>query len=123
MGGIRPFVDSDIPQVAHLHETVFRPASLVSRHGPDPYRDYFTRVFLENPSRDPSLPSLVYEEDDGRIVGFLGVVPRRMMMNRRALQAAISSQFVVDPNSHTAVAAVQLANTFLDGPQDLSISD
>jgi Acetyltransferase (GNAT) domain len=123
MGHIRAFVDSDIPQVARLHGVVFRTTDRTDREGPDPYDAYFRRVFLDNPSRVDALPSLVYQDDDGRVVGFLGVVPRRMSMGGQQLQAALSSQFVVDPKSRSALVAVQLAKTFLDGPQDLSISD
>jgi hypothetical protein len=69
------------------------------------------------------LPSLVCEADDGRVVGFLGVVPRRMSMNGQLLRAAISSQFVVDPASRTGLVVARLAKAFVDGPQDLSIAD
>lgn len=123
MGHIRSFVEKDIPQVARLHRTVFGPGGRNGRAGPDAYQAYFTRVFLDNPSRDPMLPSLVYQEDDGSIVGFVGVVPRRMSMNGQPLQAAISSQFVVYPASRTSLVAVRLLKAFLEGPQDLSIAD
>jgi hypothetical protein len=123
MGHIRAFVEGDIPRAARLHRTVFRTADRADAVGLDSYHAYFTRVFLDNPSRDSALPSLVYEDDDERIVGFLGVVPRRMTMNGRRYQAAISSQFVVDPATHVGLVAVRLARAFLEGPQDLSISD
>ena len=119
MSRIREFVAADIPQVAHLHEIVFKPEIRTVPAGLDIYRAYFTHVFLENPSREASLPSLVYEDDDGQIAGFMGVVPRRMSMNGRQFQAAISSQFVVDPARPNALVAIQLAQTFLGGPQDL----
>jgi hypothetical protein len=121
-GEVRPFTEKDIPQVARLHRSVFRPARRDSARL-DAYHAYFTRVFLHNPSRLASLPSLVYQEDDGRIAGFLGVVPRRMTMKGQRLQAAISSQFVVDASSHVGLVALRLVKTFLEGPQDLSISD
>ena len=104
MGHIRAFVDADIPQVSRLHGVVFRTGDRTDREGRDPYHAYFKRVFLDNPSRDDALPSLVYQEDDGRVVGFLGVVPRRMSMGGQQLQAAISSQFIVDPRSRSALA-------------------
>lgn len=121
-GEIRPFVEADIPQVARLHRSVFRPARRDSA-GLDAYHAYFTRVFLHNPSWIAALRSLVYQEDDGRITGFLGIVPRQMTMNGQRLQAAISSQFVADPSSRVGFVAVRLAKAFLEGPQDLSISD
>lgn len=121
-GEVRPFVETDIPQVARLHRSVFRPARPDSA-GLDAYRAYFTRVFLDGPSWRAPLPSLVYQEYDGRIAGFLGIVPRQMTMNGQRLQAAISSQFVADSSSRVGFVAVRLVKAFLEGPQDLSIAD
>jgi hypothetical protein len=120
MGHIRPFVEEDLAPVAQLHQKVFHTSSSGRA---ETYDAYFRRVFVDGPSRDEALPSLVYEERDGRIAGFLGVVPRRMSLNGQPVLAAVSSQFVVEPHQHTALVAVQLARTFLNGPQDLSISD
>src|SRR5207245_3281262 len=122
MGHVRPFVEADISQVSRLHERVYRTGNRGARNGHDPYREYFIGVFLEGPSRDPALPSIVYEEA-GRVVGFLGVVARRMSMNGQRFQGAIASQWMVDPSTSTAAVAIQLAKTFLDGPQDVSITD
>lgn len=123
MGNTRTFVAEDIPQVARLHQQVFKTQGRDGLSWLDAYRDYFTDVFLESPSSDPSLPSLVFEEDDGSIVGFLGVVPRHMTMDGRRFRAAISSQFIVAPATRSGLVAVRLARAFLEGPQDLSISD
>jgi hypothetical protein len=123
MGLVRHFADADIPAVARLHETVFKTGVRAASAGRDRYHAYFRDVFLNSPSQDPALSSLVYQESDGAISGFLGVVPRRLTMNRRAFQAAISSQFVVDPSSRVPLVAVALVKAFLEGPQDLSISD
>ncbi len=122
-GDVRPFAERDIPAVARLHHATFTPSASNDGASLDRYRAYFTRVFLHNPSRSAALPSLVYEGPDGRVIGFLGVAPRRMMLNGQPVQAAISTQFVVDPSAHAGFVAVRLAKTFLDGPQDLSISD
>jgi len=122
MAAIRAFTASDIPGAAALHREVFKTGA-DGAAALDGYRAYFTRVFLENPSSDPSLPSLVHEDRDGRIVGFLGVVPRRMTIDGRRVLAAVSSQFVVAPSVHAGLVALRLASAFLEGPQDLSISD
>jgi len=71
VSAIRPFVEADIPQVTHLHRTVW-PGN---PDGPNSFHDYFKGVFLDNPASDRSLPSLVYQENDGRIVGFDQVLP------------------------------------------------
>jgi hypothetical protein len=115
---VRQFVEADLPQVAQVHRAAFRlgdESRLVE------YGKYFTRVFLESAER--GISSLVYQEHDGRIAGFVGIVPRRVMMGGRRYQAAISSQFVVDPASHVGLVALRLAKAYLDGPQDLSIAD
>jgi hypothetical protein len=122
MAGIRAFTASDIPGAAALHREVFKTASGAAG-ALDGYHAYFTRVFLENPSCDPALPSLVYADRDGHIAGFLGVVPRQMTINGRRIMAAISSQFIVAPSAHAGLVALRLAGAFLNGPQDLSISD
>ena len=120
MSAIRPFIEDDIPQVARLHRRVW-PGNL---DGLDSFHDYFKHVFLENPASDGSLPSLVSREDDGRIVGFIGIVPRRLAIDVRHFQAAVSSQFIVDPACrHVGLVALRLAKAFLSGPQDLSIAD
>lgn len=121
MGQVRAFASQDIPQVAELHRTVFGSRGPAA---PDPeaYPRYFSSVFLENPWRDERVPSRVYEEGNGRISGFLGVMPRRMSMDGRPLLAAICSQFVVHPDRRGLVG-LQLLKAVFEGPQDVSISD
>ena len=125
MGYVRPFAEADIPLVARLHQAVFERGHRVLRAGKrrEAHDAYFRDVFLRGPSQDPALPSLVYQEDNGRIAGFLGVMPRRVTMNGHQFRAAISSQFIAAPESRVAMVAVRLAKAFLEGPQDLSISD
>lgn len=128
MSRVRPFVEDDIEQVSDLHQRVFgaddshSPQETVSELQQS-YADYFERVFLRNPWRDKALPSLVYEGADGKITGFLGVLPRRMLLNGTPISVALSSQFIVDPNSRATGAGVWLLKSFLTGPQDLSLTD
>src|SRR5687768_7708917 len=123
MTDIRPFVADDALQVVHLHRTVFGNAEEAASTTLDSYRRYFTRVFLDKPSRDAALQSLVCQDKDGRIIGFLGVAVRKMRMNGCPLRAAVSSHFMVDPARHASLVAVRLVKAFLGGPQDLSIAD
>jgi hypothetical protein len=116
MGKTRPFVKEDIPQVVNLHPRAFEDSNR-------PPSTYFEEVFLNNPWFDESLSSLVYEQNDGKIIGFLGVIPRRFSFNRRTIQVAISTQFMVDRSSRSTMAGLQLQKTFLAGPQDLSMAD
>ena len=123
MGHVRPFGEKDIPQVADLHRRVFRTDEGPSRPAAKSYPAYFQTVYLTNPWSDPQIPSLVYENSTGVILGFLGVVPRPMSLRGRPLTAAVSSQFIVEPGDGSGMIAVHLAKTFLSGPQDLSLAD
>ena len=123
MGHVRPFIEKDIPQVADLHSRIFLTGDSSSTQLQQSYRSYFSQIFLNNPWSDSSMPSLVYEEANGDIVGFLGVQPRRMSMNGRPVRAAVSSQFIVDPACRSTLAGLQLLKVFFAGPQDLSIAD
>lgn len=119
---IRPFTEEDIPQVAELHRRVFGTADQSSPELRDAYRAYFTQVYLNNPWRDDAVGSLVHQEDNGGITGFLGVVPRRLSMNGKSLQAAITTNFIVDTRSRGFVG-IMLLRAVLAGPQDLNIAD
>ena len=126
MKPIRPFVQDDIPQVADLHQRVFGIRGKPAQRPLSPelvraYADHFEEIFFRNPWYDEALPSLVYQEPAGRIIGFLGVMPRPMLLNGQLIKAALSSQFIVAPDSR-AVGAM-LLKAFLAGPQDLSLTD
>lgn len=122
-GYVRPFVETDIPQVAELHRRVFRTGEAPSEELDRRYRAYFRGNFLDNPWYDEEVTPLVYEDADGSIAGFLGVMPRRMSIRGRPIQAAVSSQFIVEPGRRSTMAAVHLLKTFMAGPQDVSIAD
>lgn len=117
---VRPFIEDDVSQVADLYWKAF-----YRRRGssPAPLRSYFGELFFHNPWYDDSLPSLVYENHQGRIVGFLGVLPRRMLVQGRPIQVAFGSNFMVDPEGRSTMAALQLLRTFFSGKQDLSMGD
>jgi hypothetical protein len=121
-GQIRPFIEDDIPRVAALHNKVWRVAPDLTPELIKEYRDYFTQAFLRHPVEDSSTSSLVHEESDGRITGFMGSMPRKMLMNKASIRMRVASQFFVDPGSR-GLAGIQLAKAFMDGPQDVSFTD
>jgi hypothetical protein len=122
VGHVRRFIRDDITQVARLHRAVFPPDAGTHREDAT-YHTYLRSVFLENPAGEGPLSSLVYEERDGRLTGFLGIVRRRVAIGCCRYEAAVSSQFIVDPQANVAVVAVRLLKAYLEGPQDLSIAD
>ncbi len=85
--------------------------------------DYFEQIFFHNPWYDEEIPSLVYQESDGKIIGFLGVVPRRMLLQDRSIRAAISFHLMVEPERRSSMAGIHLLKAFFSGPQDLSFTD
>lgn len=117
--GVRPLRREDIPHVAELYERVF---GRRGRPSPRTFESYLLEIFFRHPWYDDALPSLVYERH-GRIIGCLGVMPRRMLFHGRSVQAAITHHFMVEPGSRSTLAGLQLAQAFLSGPQELSLAE
>jgi hypothetical protein len=120
MEHVRPFVERDIPQVADLYQRVFPGNAGVP---PFALRAYMAEVFFHNPWRDQALPSLVYQDNAGKIIGFLGVIPRQMVFNGQPIRMAVSNSFMVEPGRRSTLAAIELLRAFFGGSQDLSMTD
>lgn len=118
MTHIRPLRADDIPELVALRKRAFTR----SQRPDEEMGAYFERVFLQNPWRDDSLPSLVYVNGEGRPIGFLGVVPRPASFQGQPIRIAVSTQFMVHPD-HRGVAGLHLMKAFLAGGQDLSLAD
>ena len=118
MTTLRTFAADDIP-AAELFGRVYPEQRWTS---PAACEAYFHEMLFDNPWRDLGLPSWVAEED-GRMAGFAGVMPRRMLFRGRPIRVAVGCQFMVDPNRRSGLTALQLARAALSGPQDLFIAD
>jgi hypothetical protein len=119
MATIRVFVEDDVPAVAALFGRAYPQYRWASQPACE---SYFREMLFENPWRDPELPSWVAEEN-GRISGFCGVMPRPMLLRGRPIRVAVSSQFMVDPDWSSGLTALQLAKACISGPQDLTLAD
>src|SRR5215813_1200207 len=122
MNPVRPFTKNDIPQVVKLFQKVFFNNDQTAPSS-SKLDDYFEEMFFHNPWTEEEIPSLVYETGDGAIIGFIGVIPRRMLLHGRPIRTATSMHFMVEPGSRSTLAGVQLLKTFFSGPQDLSLTD
>ena len=106
MGRVREFLKDDIPEVTAFWQRVFR-----ERAEPLPsdwVAAYFDEIFFGNLWRDEDLPSLVAEDDQRNLVGFLGVIPRRMTFQGKPIRVAVSTQFMVDPSLCPGFASIEL---------------
>jgi hypothetical protein len=117
---VRPFAEPDIPQVADLYWNFMR-----ARKGPAPpaVRSLFQELYFTNPWVDSTIPSLVYEGKDGKIVGFLGIIARKMSVCGQPIRAAFGGNFVVHPEGRSSLAGMRLLGAYMAGKQDLSLTD
>jgi hypothetical protein len=116
---IRAFSQEHVRDAANLYLSAgrgeFRPA-------PPALEDAFREIFLGNPWVSPEISSLVYMEK-GKLVGFLGVIPRPMELRGRPIRAATITTWLVDHQLHRGLAGMKLLRHLLNGPQDFSYVD
>jgi Acetyltransferase (GNAT) domain len=119
MAAIRVMTEDDVPAVAALFRRVYPDQRWTSQAACE---SYFREMLFHNPWFDPELPSWVAEEE-GRISGFYAVMMRPMLLRGRPIRVAVGCQFMVDPDKHDSLTALQLAKACLSGPQDLTLAD
>jgi len=119
MATLRIFTERDVPAVAALFARAYPQYRWASQSACE---SYIREMLFDNPWRDPELPSWVAEEE-GRICGFYGVMPRRMRLRGRPIRVAVTVQFMVDPDPRYSLTVLQLAKACLSGPQDLTLAD
>lgn len=118
MTPIRAFERADLAAVASLYERVSRSGSRTAAPG---LAAYLERALLDQPWRDPEIPSLVYEVD-GRITAFLGVHLRPLRFDARPIRLAVFGQLVSDPDVRGRPGGALLLRHALAGRQDVSIA-
>jgi hypothetical protein len=119
MGEIQKLEECHIPAVASLYLKVFRKRSGAA--GSD-LQGYFREVFLQNPWRDDSIASLVYSHK-GKIVGFVGVIPRSMTFHGRPIRVAVVTQLMADTEEYRGFPGLELLERLFQGEQDCSYTD
>jgi hypothetical protein len=120
MPGVRPLQKDDIPQVANL---VWKVLHERKESAPTSLQEHLDELFLQNPWMQDDIFSRVYEDAQGKVVGFFGVLPRKMCLRGNPVRLAFGSNFVFDPESRVSMGAIQLVRGFMKGPQDISITD
>jgi len=115
-GRVRPATAADLAAIVALHRGVFGPRPDAA---PGELEALLAALFFGHPWRDAGLASLVYEEE-GEIVGSLGVLPRPMRLGGRPILAALGHNFTLRADRRTSLAAIEMLRVFLAGPQELS---
>lgn len=119
MAMLRIFAEDDVPAAVALFGRVYPESRWPSDAACE---SYFREIFFNNPWRDLELPSWIAEEN-GCAVGFLGVVPRPMLLHGRRVRAAVTCQFMVDPDRRHSLIALQLLRKCMSGSQEISVAD
>lgn len=120
MSRIRPLEREDLPRVCRLYERVVRSGS---PYFPQQLLGYFERTLFDYPWADPEIPSLVYEDSDGEILGLLGSHARRLRVDGRRVRMACGGPLVSAPEARRRGVGAFLLRRYLAGPQDLTITD
>ena len=117
---IRELRAGDLPGVASLWDLVEHEGT--GRTPASRLIEFLQQTLLESPWLDPELPSLV-ASDGQEIVGFLGSNVRRMRFEDRPVRMACSAHLLAHPRARAQAVGARLLHTYLDGPQDLTITD
>ena len=117
---IRPLRTTDAEQVASLWQYWFRGKTRTPASG---LIDYVRRLYLEQPWFDPEIPSLVAEDDAGRLLGVIGSTVSRFGYRGRPLRLACVMPPLVDEALAPTTVASFLLRRYLGGPQDITLSD
>src|SRR5579863_2912707 len=117
---VREFVKSDIPEVLSLYWNHMGP-----RKGgvPPALVDSFQELFFSNPLVDSASPSLVYQDTSGEIVGFLGIITRKMSASGQPIRVGFAGNFVVHPKARGGLAAARLVSAYMGGSHDMLLTD
>jgi hypothetical protein len=116
---VRALVEDDVPAVAALFTRVRPDNGWAMR---DECERYFRSTLFRHPWRQLRVPSWAVE-DAGQIAGFYALMPRPVSLHGKTLIAAVCCQIVVAPEPRYALAALQLVQACLGGPQDLTFAD
>ena len=119
MEEIRVFSEEHVSDVANLYLKAVRGQS---RPAPQHLQAYFREIYFGNPWVSPEISPLVFMSN-GKLIGFLGVIPRTMEFRGRPIRVAAVSPFMVDREQSQGLAGMKLLRHLFNGPQDLSFTD
>ncbi|HTW57393.1 MAG TPA: hypothetical protein VMD99_04660 [Terriglobales bacterium] len=117
---VRPLTQADIPQVADLYWRYMRRRKGSAPPGLQPF---IHELYFASPFQDSDIPSLVYEESGGRVVGFLGGIVRKMSLCGEPIKVVFGGNLVVHPDFRSGLAAPRLLTAMMKTDHHLSLTD
>lgn len=115
----RPILERDLQPAADLYWNF-----LCERkgHAPAAACATFRELFFTSPLVDPAHPTMVYEKD-GKIVGLLSIIARKMSLNGRLVRVGFGGNLVVHPEARSGLAAARLIGAYTTKQFDLCQTD
>ncbi len=92
MSGIRPFEPADVPAAVALFERMQQSGSSLAG-----LEAMYRALLFEDPWADPELPSLVYEDENGELAGYITRCTRRFRFDAEPVRLSTTIHFFVDP--------------------------
>jgi hypothetical protein len=120
LSDVRPLEKSELGQLAELYRFV---DNSDWRIPPAEVPVWLERTLFHDPWSDPEIPTLVHVEDSGEITGFIASHIRRMRFDGAPVRLAASGPLIVHPKARSAAVGPRLWRHYLEGPQDLTITD
>jgi hypothetical protein len=117
-GWTREATAADAPEIARIFMKVFRGCPDCA---PQNLIDDILAIFVDHPDARPGMGSLVHEAADGRLTGFLGLVPTPALFDEKRIFAATLSTFMVEGREPRV--GVSLARRHFARPFDCHFGD
>jgi hypothetical protein len=120
MSEIRPLQREDLREVAELYRRV---DNTDWRIPPEEVPAWLERTLFDHPWFDADIPSLVYVEDSGEIMGLIGSHVRRMRFDGEPVRIAVTGPLVADSRVRGRGVGAMLCRRHFAGAQDLTVTD
>jgi hypothetical protein len=117
---IRGVETADIPAVARLFQTTFVDAR---KPAPASLADYMNEVFVRHPWLSEDIRSRVAVDAAGRLQGFVGVIPQRLLHQGKPLRGAVLGALMVEKPDDNPLVGARLLRSAMQGGQDVSLSE
>jgi predicted N-acetyltransferase YhbS len=117
---LRSLEPADIPQIVALRRRVF---SQPAQESDAALARFYRTIFFENPWHDERYPSLVHEGAAGEILGFVGSIPRPILLGAERLTAVTATELMVAPEARGGLVGLKLMRRLFDGAQQVTWSD